>query len=481
MILRLAKLVGLLLCLAALGQAHARKPNIVILLADDLGYGELGCQGNPEIPTPNIDSIAANGVRFTDGYVTGPFCSTSRAGLLTGRYQNRFGYELNPIGHHNELNGVGLPRNEETLAELLRNVGYVNGLIGKWHLGGQAEFHPFRHGFDEFFGFTHEGHYFVPYPWLGTTTWLRRAVLPGGAKGRFVTANGRVIYSTHMGNTEPAYDANNPIVRGGQPVNDSDYLTDAFTREAVDFIDRNKTHPFFLYVAYNAVHSPLQAADKYMEKFAHIEDIQRRIFAAMLANLDDSVGAVLAKLRHEKIEEQTLVFFLSDNGGPTRELTSRNKPLRDGKGSMYEEGLRVPFMLQWPSRLAKGTVYRQPVISLDIFATAAEVAGGAPSNWKRKLDGTNLIPHLSGEKKDVPHDTLFWRQDKRAALRKGDWKILRNPRRVQGTEWQLYKLANDISETNDLATQNLAKREELLADWNKLNSRMAKPIWERPK
>ena len=152
MILRLAKLVGLLLCLAALGQAHARKPNIVILLADDLGYGELGCQGNPEIPTPHIDSIAANGVRFTDGYVTGPFCSTSRAGLLTGRYQNRFGYEFNPIGHHNELPGVGLPRNEETLAELLRNVGYVNGLIGKWHLGGQAEFHPFRHGFDEFSG-----------------------------------------------------------------------------------------------------------------------------------------------------------------------------------------------------------------------------------------------------------------------------------------------------------------------------------------
>ena len=186
-------------------------------------------------------------------------------------------------------------------------------------------------------------------------------------------------------------------------------------------------------------------------------------------------------MRHEKIEEQTLVFFLSDNGGPTRELTSSNKPLRDGKGSMYEGGLRVPFMLQWPSRLAKGTVYRQPVISLDIFATAAELAGGAPNNWKRKLDGTNLIPHLSGEKKDVPHDTLFWRQDKRAALRKGDWKILRNPRRGQGTEWQLYNLANDISETNDLATQNLAKREELLADWNKLNSRMAKPIWERPK
>ena len=236
-----------------------------------------------------------------------------------------------------------------------------------------------------------------------------------------------------------------------------------------------------MYVAYNAVHSPLQAADLYMEKFAHIDDIQRRIFAAMLANLDDSVGAVLAKLRREKLEENTLVFFLSDNGGPTRELTSSNKPLRDGKGSMYEGGLRVPFMLQWPGRLAKGAIYRQPVISLDIFATAAAAAEGAPKNWKRKLDGTNLIPHLNGETKSPPHDTLYWRQDNRAALRKGDWKILRNPRRGQGAEWQLYNLATDISETTDLAAQNPTKREELLVEWNKLNGRMVDPIWVRPR
>ena len=221
---RLAKLICLFaLGLTAFDQARAAdrslaKPNIVILLADDLGYGELGCQGNTEIPTPHIDSIAANGVRFTNGYVTAPFCSASRAGLITGRYQTRFGYEFNPIGHHNELPGVGLPQGEETLAERLRQAGYVSGLIGKWHLGGHAEFHPYRHGFDEFFGFTHEGHYFVPPPWDGVTTWLRRSVLPGGGRGRFTSADGRVIYSTHMNGTEPAYDANNPIVRGGQPV-----------------------------------------------------------------------------------------------------------------------------------------------------------------------------------------------------------------------------------------------------------------------
>ena len=189
----------------------------------------------------------------------------------------------------------------------------------------------------------------------------------------------------------------------------------------------------------------------------------------------------MAKLRKEKFEQDTLIFFLSDNGGPTRELTSSNKPLRDSKGSMYEGGLRVPFMMQWPSRLAKGGTYRQPVISLDIFGTAAAVAGGAPKNWKRKLNGVNLIPHLTGEKNTAPHDTLFWRQESRAGLRKGDWKILKNPRRGQGTEWQLYNLANDISETTDLSKQKLAKRAELLADWNKLNARMVEPFWKRPR
>ena len=353
-------------------------------------------------------------------------------------------------------------------------------MIGKWHLGGHAEFHPFRHGFDEFFGFTHEGHYFVPPPWDGVTTWLRRSVLPGGGRGRFTSADGRVIYSTHMNGTEPAYDANNPIVRGGQPVVEEAYLTDAFTREAVDFIGRNKDKPFFLLLAYNAVHSPMQGADAYMEKFAHIQDIHRRIFAAMLSNMDNSVGAVLAKLRRERLVQNTLIFFLSDNGGPTRELTSSNKPLRDGKGSVYEGGLRVPFMAQWPGRLAKGKVYEQPVISLDIFATASVAAGGVSiAKPQRKLDGVNLIPFLTHKTKAAPHEKLFWRQDRRAALRMGNWKLLRNPRRGQSDEWQLYNLANDIAEQNNLATENKAKREELLSAWRELNAEMVEPLWQR--
>jgi arylsulfatase B len=456
--------------------AAERPPNIVLLLADDLGYGELGCQGNKQIPTPHIDSIAKNGVRFTQGYVTAAYCSASRAGLLTGRYQTRFGYEFNPIGEHNEDPMAGLPRTERTLARILHNVGYTTGLIGKWHLGGHAKFHPIRHGFDEFFGFTHEGHYFVPPPWQGVTTWLRRRALPGNRRGRFTSADGKLIYSTHLGD-EPSYDANNPIVRGGQPVEEKAYLTDAFTREATDFIGRHRDKPFFLYLAYNAVHSPMQGADAYMKKFAHIEDIQRRIFAAMLANLDDSVGAVLAKLRETGLEENTLVIFLSDNGGPTRELTSSNAPLRSGKGSVYEGGLRVLFMMQWKGKLPKGRVYEKPIISLDLFATAAAIAD-APV--KRSIDGVNLLPYLTGKKNGTPHKALYWRLNNKAAYRKGDWKILRNPVRGKTGGWELYDLAEDVSEQNDLAKKRTEKVDELLAEWEKLNAEMIDPIW-RPK
>ncbi|MCG8377026.1 MAG: sulfatase-like hydrolase/transferase, partial [Chlorobiales bacterium] len=273
-----------MLCFTALADASAPRPNIVVLLADDLGYGELGCQGNPEIPTPHIDALAERGIRCTAAYVTAPNCSPSRAGLLTGRIPTRFGYEFNPIGAGNEHIQAGLPATEYTLAEALHDLGYTTGLIGKWHLGGTALFHPQRHGFDEFFGFLHEGHYFVPAPWRGVTTMLRRRTLPNGGQGRWVGKN--LVYSTHMGYDEPAYDADNPILRAGQPVAEPAYLTDAFTREALDFLDRHQDKPFFLYLAYNAVHSPLQGTIRQMSRLGHIVDIHRRIFAAMLASLD---------------------------------------------------------------------------------------------------------------------------------------------------------------------------------------------------
>lgn len=456
--------------------AETRRPNIVLLLADDLGYGELGCQGNRQIPTPHIDSIAKNGIRFTAGYVTAPYCSASRAGLMTGRYQTRFGHEFNPIGANNEDSQIGLPATETTLAQHLRDAGYATGLIGKWHLGGHAKYHPLRRGFDEFFGFLHEGHFYVSPPYRGVTTMLRRKSLPGGGRGRWISKDGKTVLSTHMGYNEPAYDANNPLLRGGQPVTERAYLTDAFTREAVDFVGRHKDRPFFLYLAYNAVHSPLQGADPYMKRFAHIKDIQRRIFAAMLANLDDSVGAVLKKLHDEGLEENTLVIFLSDNGGPTRELTSSNKPLRGGKGDVYEGGVRVPFLMQWKGKLPAGRLYKAPVLSADIYATAAELAG-KPVPRDRPIDGANLLPFLTGTSNGRPHDVLFWRLGNRTAIRAGDWKLLRNSRRRANAAWELYDLSRDLGESRNLARRETAKVDELATVWKRLNAQMKPPRW----
>ena len=473
---RVTPLLALVLSVTtAVLASAARQPNIIVLFADDLGYGELSCQGNPEIPTPHIDSIASNGVRFTNGYVAGPNCSPSRAGLLTGRIPTRFGYEFNPTGALNEQPGFGLPPSEVTIAEALQDSGYTTGLIGKWHQGGTADYHPFRHGFDEFFGFLHEGHYFVPPPYNGVTTMLRRKTLPGGLKGRWVGDKG-LIYTDHMGNNEPDYDADNPITRGGRPVVETVYLSDALTREAVDFIDRHDDKPFFLYLAYNAVHSPLQGADAYMKRFSHIEDIHRRIFAAMLANLDDSVGTVMEQLRESGLEENTLVFFLSDNGGPTRELTSSNLPLRGQKGQMYEGAIRVPFMVQWKGKLPSGRVYENPVSSMDIFATASSIAG---AKTPKQVEGVDLIPFLTGQDDGKPHQTLYWRQGGKTALRDGDWKLVRMGKRLEpgNAKWELYDLSKDISEETNLATSHPERLTGLVEKWEKLNREMSKPLF----
>jgi arylsulfatase A-like enzyme len=445
------------------------RPNIIIFIADDLGYGELGCQGNPQIPTPNIDAISRNGIRFTSGYVTAPNCSPSRAGFMTGRIPTRFGYEFNPIGARNTYPGIGLPGDQVTIARVLHDAGYATALIGKWHLGGTADYHPQRRGFDEFFGFLHEGHYYANPWWDGVTSMLRRRVLPDGTKGRWM-GNG-VIYHTALGYDEPPYDADNPILRGGQPVEEHAYLTDAFTREAVGFIDRHRDQPFFLEVAYNAVHSPMQGANSFMGKFTGIEDIQRRIFAAMLANLDSSVGTIMQKLRDCGLEEHTLVVFFSDNGGPTLELTSSNAPLRGGKGTMFEGGLRIPFMLQWKDRLPAGITYKNAVSSMDLLPSCAAAAGATlPGN----LDGVNLLPFLSGDKPGEPHEVLFWRQGAKTALRKADWKLVRHP---GNGRWELYDLGGDLEESTDLAGRRPEILGDLLKAWEALNGQMMEPLF----
>lgn len=450
--------------------------NLVLIIADDLGYGETSAQHpDTDVPTPHLDSIAKKGVRFTNAYVTAPFCAASRAGLITGRYQTRIGFEFNPIGHRNGEPGVGLPTSEKTLADRLRDeAGYTTSLIGKWHLGGTAPFHPLRRGYDEFFGFLHEGHYYRPAPYAGMTTWLRRRTLPAGAKGRWTSADGRLMYSDHLGRNEPEYDADNPLLRNGQPIIESGNLTDVFSREAAAFITRcGSERPFFLHLAYNAVHSPMQADDAYFSRFDHIKDMHRRIFAAMLAQLDEGVGIVLSAIEKAGVGERTLVVLISDNGGAVRELTSRNSPLRGEKGSLLEGGIRVPCFASLPGVIPAGMVYEEPVSSLSWFPTALTIAGISAVG---PTDGVDLMPFLTGKCDGVPYKRLYWRVGRQAALRKGNWKILRTEGKG-GSSWQLFNLADDPGESNDLSREKTDLVGELAREWESLDAEMVEPLF----
>lgn len=437
--------------LGVISQARgARKPNIVLIVADDLGWGELGCQGNSEIPTPHIDSIAKNGARFTQAYVTAPFCCPSRAGLMTGRYQTRFGHELNAVGKLNLDPKVGLPVEERMLANYLKDAGYATGAFGKWHLGTAPQYHPLKRGFDEFYGFLHEGHYFVPPPYKGMNTRLRV--------------------------NEPPYDDANPVMRGTEPIVESEYLTRAITREALSFIERNTSRPFFLYLPYNAVHSPMQAPTPTVRKFNGIGDEHRQLFAGMLAELDNGVGAILESIRNRGLENDTLIVFISDNGGPTQELTSSNGPLRGGKGQLYEGGIRVPMLIQWKGTVPAGQVLHSPVISTDIGATALHAAGAAMPKDK-PLDGVNLLPLLTKKAAPASRD-LFWRMGKAIAYRSGDWKIVRQPSRDQPeAPFALFNIAEDPNETTDLSAGRPAIVADLRATLDAMNAKMAPPRW----
>jgi arylsulfatase A-like enzyme len=416
------------------GDAVARrKPNIIVILADDLGYADLGCQGCKDIPTPNIDSLAKNGVRFTDAYVSCPVCSPTRAGLMTGRYQERFGHEFNPGPAQAASATFGLPKTEKTIAERLKALGYVTGMVGKWHLGNREGYRPTERGFDEFFGFLAGSH---PY-------------LKSGLK------------------------SSNPIMRGTEPIEETEYLTDAFNREAAAFIENHRDEPFFLYLPYNAVHTPMQASAKREERFKRIADKRRRTFATMLAAIDDGVGDLLRKLRDHDIEDNTLIFFFSDNGGPTNANTSRNDPLSGYKAQVFEGGIRVPFIVQWKSRLPKGKVCKELAIALDILPTAIVAAGGkiAP-DWK--LDGVDLAPYLTGAKTGPVHRRLYWRFGEQRAIRAGDWKLMRQS---DGDTYHLYNLADDIGEKKDLAEKMPERAKELKAAYDEWNSHLAKPAW----
>jgi arylsulfatase A-like enzyme len=410
---------------------NRKSPNIVLIVADDLGYADLSCQGQvKDVRTPNIDTIAANGVRFTNAYVSCPVCSPTRAGLMTGRYQQRFGHEFNPGG--NDPNIFGLPLDQTLLPQVLKSGGYVTGMVGKWHLGTRDQYMPTDRGFDSFFGFL------------------------GGAHSY----------------TRLQVQDKNSIMRDKEPVQEKEYLTDAFTREACAFIDKNHDRPFFLYLPFNAIHQPQEAPAKYQDRFKDVGDNKRKLALAMLSAEDDGVGQVLAKLRAHGIEDNTLVIFHSDNGGPTKGNGSRNDPLSGYKGQVWEGGIRIPFLAQWKGHFPPGRVIEKPVIQLDVFPTACAAASVEPPG---KLDGVNLLPLLTGKSEEAPHQTLYWRFSPQKAIRDGNDKLV-----IFGSDPpKLFDLSSDIGEKHDLAGEKPERARELKAKLDAWEAQLHKPLWKQ--
>jgi arylsulfatase A-like enzyme len=359
---------------------------------------------------------------------------------------------------------IGLPLSERTFADRMRAAGYVTGAVGKWHLGVAPKFHPLKRGFEEYFGFLGGAHGYLPES--------SNVVFPGlqqrGAR--------RVA----------------PILRGTAPVAEREYLTDAFAREAISFIDRHQKQPFFLYLAFNAVHTPMDATDERLKKFESVSDPMRRTYCAMTLALDEAIGKVIEKLRESNLEEDTLIFFCSDNGGPTVPRAalnaSRNTPLRGSKVSTLEGGIHVPFVVSWKGKLPAGKLYDQPVIQLDFLRTALAAAGvEAKPEWK--LDGVNLVPYLTGETAGLPHDALYWRLGPQMAVRKGDWKLVKysfefaaekpEPPSALLSPTRLYNLKQDIGEHNDLTASQPEKVHELQGLWDEWNATLAAPLWQQ--
>ena len=423
-----------------LGAADISKPNLIVIMADDLGYADVGFNGCKDIGTPNIDSIASNGVKCTNGYVSYPVCGPSRAGFITGRYQQRFGFERNPQYKPNDPN-MGLTRKEKTIAELLAPVGYHSGIIGKWHLGAHAPTsHPMKRGFDEFYGHLGGGHRYMP----------EDLVIKDSAKAKGEAESYRTW-----------------ILKNYSPVPPRKYLTDEFSDEAVSFVERNQGKPFFLFLSYNAPHTPLQATSKYLDRFSHIENPKRKTYAAMVSAIDDGVGVLLKSLRKNKLEEKTIVAFLSDNGGPITKNASNNSPIRGAKGDVWEGGHRVPFALQWKGTLPAGKRYHHPVSSLDFAATMVDLSG-AKVDKAKPLDGVNLIPYLKGENTDLPHEYLYLRKfdQQRYSVRKGKYKLVIP---FPNGKPQLYDLEDDVGETSDLALDKpkiLSELNTIRQDWS---------------
>lgn len=429
------------------------QPNIVVIVADDLGYGDLSAYG-AKVSTPNIDALARDGARFTQAYATAAVCSPSRAGLMTGRYQQRFGHEYQ-IRSGPAARQKGIATDEPTLGRRLQSAGYRTGLVGKWHLGADPERHPLRMGFDSFFGFLGgETDYIDP---------TRKDVVTAAAPGK---GNG-----TFRGTDEAA------ITRQGKAVDLKAYTTDAFSDEAVGFIRQNRDRPFLLVVTYNAPHTPLQATRSQMARMASVADPSHRLYRAVVNELDRGVGRIRAELDRSGLTRRTLVVFVSDNGCPDYVgPVCSNAPLSGYKRLQAEGGIRVPMVMAWPGQIPAGQTVTAPSSTLDIAATALALAGARPDP-AYPLDGADLMPYLTGKASGGPHERLFWKAYPSYAVREGDWKLLANLTADGKPVVMLFDLAKDPAETRDLAVQYPEVVKRLQGEWDGWNRTLPAPRW----
>ena len=417
-----------------------QKPNIIVVLLDDLGSGDVGFNGCKDILTPNIDRIAKQGVKFTNAYITAPYSGPSRAGLLTGRYQQRCGAEGNTDNRSEEdmKERRGVPCSEFLMSEALKTQGYKTAAIGKWHLGEDESMWPQKQGFDYFYGFAGGGYSY----------WGERSP----KKFDWMQENGVEIMPTK-----------------------TTYITDDFSDKAVEFINKNAENPFFVYLAYNAPHAGLSAPQRYLERTKHIANPERSIYGAMILAVDDGVGKIWKTLEDKGIEENTILIFLSDNGGASYSY-SYNYPRRARKGQMYDGGTKTPFAMCWGKKLKAGSVYDKTISSLNIYPTVAVAAGVDISSLEKKLDGVDMMPYLRGEKKGTPNSKLYWRVwgGKEYAMRSGDYKMVKNH---QYDEPELYNLKEDPTETHNIAAENKALVAQMHKEYLLWSSELMAPAW----
>ncbi len=458
-----------------------QKPNIIFILADDLGYGDISAYGSKIVQTPNIDALANSGAKMINGYCTSPICSPSRAAMLTGRYQQRFGFEYQekdaPIGRMTLLQKRkflrrakkegdiidlsrdsitvpnGLPANETTIAQLLQKHGYKTGVIGKWNLGVAKYQLPDAKGFDYFYGFYTAASLYAAKKDAGIIDKTTPSILDRPTWYR---------------------EGLSAIRRNGTIIKEKEYLTYSIANEAVSFIEENKHAPFFLYVPFSAPHTPLQAPRELVKKFEDEPDPIKQVYYAMIVALDEAIGKIMDKVKKEGLEENTLIIFTSDNGGAVYTTATNNEPLKGGKMSEFDGGLKVPYIMSFPGRIPAGKMYGYPVSTLDIFATITASVDIEPGDEKKR-DGVNIIPYLTGENASRPHEVLYWRNGYSKAVRKGDYKLYVNDKEKVT---YLYDLSIDPGEYNDISAANPGKLQELKAELAAWEATLIKPMWK---